>query len=126
MKINLIIIVLTTIIGSLSFAKITDPFAGQTATCTGDTTATSEMWTFVGMTKEFTKEFKVAGVAIVQKGKYNFQKDKLTIHEYKHETKELNPERKFNLKAAITQSGFEYMWKTPKGEEIAHTCTWKK
>ncbi len=111
------------LLGTSAFAK--DPFAGKIATCIGDGTK-REAWRFIGLTGEYVKEFKIGKTSFTQKGKYTFKKDVLTIQEYKPSSKELDSDRKFLLKASISEDGFEYLWKAPNGDETPYTCTWKK
>jgi hypothetical protein len=106
-----------------AFAK--DPFSGKIATCIGDGTK-RESWRFIGLTSEYVKDFQIGASAFSQKGKYSFKKNVLTIQEYKPNSKELEPARKFTLKATMTEDGFEYLWKAPNGTETPYTCTWKK
>lgn len=123
---TLVTLLACTFAASIGAAQNKDPFAGKFATCNSNGPIKSESWRFSGMAKEYTKEFRLAGQKFEQQGKYSFKNDILTIEEYKKGSKNIDRDRKFKIKVSVNETGFEYLWKNPKGEEIPYTCAWGK
>lgn len=110
-------------ISSQAFAV--DKFAGKRADC--QSAMGKEIWQFVGLTKEYTKKLFIGKTAQVeQAGKYSVKGETLTVSEFKSDSKEIDPKRIFPLRFAFTETGFEYMWKTPAGKELPYSCQWVK